>query len=202
VVLTGIEYSLGMSKVYNMRIEEYHTFFVGSPTWGFSVWTHNLPGDLDDCSPASSMESGATDAIAPNNANNAASYARYKQSLAAEEAAGNPGVTRNGQFADTSKLEDHANRHGSDFGASTAAEYEQQANTFTNGPLGHGVLEKTRPNGDIIRYNDVTGEFGIAQPDGTIRTYYLPRTPLNNNLNPPGTKTHKYPTNLDYYNAQ
>jgi len=27
--------------VYNLRIAEYHTYFVGSPEWEFSVWAHN-----------------------------------------------------------------------------------------------------------------------------------------------------------------
>jgi hypothetical protein len=27
--------------VYNMRVAEDHTYFVGSPLWGFSVWAHN-----------------------------------------------------------------------------------------------------------------------------------------------------------------
>ena len=30
-----------VAPVYNMRIEEYHTYFVGSAKWGFSVWVHN-----------------------------------------------------------------------------------------------------------------------------------------------------------------
>jgi hypothetical protein len=30
-----------MATVYNMRIAEYHTCFVGSAEWGFSVWGHN-----------------------------------------------------------------------------------------------------------------------------------------------------------------
>jgi RHS repeat-associated protein len=32
-------------KVYNLRVAEYHTYFVGSEEWGFSVWAHNA-----DCS--------------------------------------------------------------------------------------------------------------------------------------------------------
>ena len=28
--------------VYNLRIEEYHTYFVGCAEWGFSVWRINL----------------------------------------------------------------------------------------------------------------------------------------------------------------
>lgn len=27
--------------VYNMRVAEDHTYFVGSPLWGFTVWAHN-----------------------------------------------------------------------------------------------------------------------------------------------------------------
>src|SRR5262249_38908229 len=27
--------------VYNLRVAEYHTYFVGSRGWGFSVWAHN-----------------------------------------------------------------------------------------------------------------------------------------------------------------
>jgi hypothetical protein len=27
--------------VYNCRVAEYHTYFVGDATWGWSVWAHN-----------------------------------------------------------------------------------------------------------------------------------------------------------------
>src|SRR5262249_25414476 len=37
-----------VAPVYNMKVEGYHTYFVGSPEWGFSVWVHN--GDGNDCS--------------------------------------------------------------------------------------------------------------------------------------------------------
>ncbi len=28
--------------LYNLKVSEYHTYFVGSEEWGFSVWSHNL----------------------------------------------------------------------------------------------------------------------------------------------------------------
>jgi hypothetical protein len=28
-------------KVYNLRVADYHTYFVGDSSWGFSVWAHN-----------------------------------------------------------------------------------------------------------------------------------------------------------------
>jgi serpin B len=30
--------------VYNLRVADHHTYFVGSKTWGFAVWTHNFYG--------------------------------------------------------------------------------------------------------------------------------------------------------------
>jgi hypothetical protein len=32
--------------VYNLRIADYHTYFVGAREWGFSVWAHNLCNQL------------------------------------------------------------------------------------------------------------------------------------------------------------
>ena len=31
-----------VATVYNLRIAEYHTYYVGCEDWGFSVWSHNL----------------------------------------------------------------------------------------------------------------------------------------------------------------
>jgi hypothetical protein len=31
----------GLPAVYNLRVADYHTYFVGSIEWGFSVWAHN-----------------------------------------------------------------------------------------------------------------------------------------------------------------
>ena len=41
--------------VYNFRLEGYHTYFVGSPEWGFSIWAHNtgcpIPGGQGSSKP-------------------------------------------------------------------------------------------------------------------------------------------------------
>lgn len=95
-----------------------------------------------------------------------------------------------GTFSDHAML-DHYNRHGQDFGAKTPADYERLADLFLNGPRPVGALDQTRTNGDLVRYNPITDEFGIATPDGTIRTYFEPN-PL----------IHGFPTNLDYFYAQ
>lgn len=96
-----------------------------------------------------------------------------------------------GKFADPAKLLDHYTRHGASFGATSPAQYEQAADAFLNGPLGTGVLQKIRANGDLLRYDPATEAFGVVKPDGTIRTYYKPDPTV-----------HGYSTNLDYFNAQ
>jgi len=95
------------------------------------------------------------------------------------------------KFADDAKLQDHYVRHGNDFGAKNAKQYQYQADKFLTSPRGSNTLEKTRLNGDIVRYNTKTQEFGVISKNGNIRTYYKP--------NP---SVHGKPTNLDYFNAQ
>jgi hypothetical protein len=94
-----------------------------------------------------------------------------------------------GKFADSGKLAQHFKDHGADFGAKSAEQYQKMADTFLNGPRGAGVLQKVRPNGDIVRYDPATEAYGVVTPDGTIRTYFKP-----------DPKEHGLRTNLDYFN--
>ncbi|WP_221119613.1 hemagglutinin repeat-containing protein [Rhizobium lentis] len=96
-----------------------------------------------------------------------------------------------GAFGSVAKLQDHYNRHGNDFGAKSAAEYQAQAKAFLGGPIAPGILEKIRSNGDIVRYNPTTDEFGVVSSGGIIRTYYKPDPAV-----------HGKGSNLDYFNAQ
>jgi hypothetical protein len=41
VALEGIEDTGEEVAVYNLRVADFHTYFVGSEEWGFSVWAHN-----------------------------------------------------------------------------------------------------------------------------------------------------------------
>jgi hypothetical protein len=53
------------------------------------------------------------------------------------------------------------------------------------------IQTKVRGDGDIVRYNRVTEDFGIMTPGGSIRTYYKP-----------DPRAHGYATNQDYFDAQ
>ncbi len=51
-------------------------------------------------------------------------------------------------------------------------EYRQKAIEFLKGPPHGDELQLTRPNGDTLRWNEDTGEFGILQSNGNVKTYY------------------------------
>ena len=95
------------------------------------------------------------------------------------------------KFANNKRLTDHYDRHGKDFGARNKNEYQKQADAFLTGKKNSDTLEGTRSDGDIVRYNEKTDEFGILSKDGVIRTYYKP-DPVR----------HGYPTNKAYFYAQ
>jgi filamentous hemagglutinin len=101
------------------------------------------------------------------------------------------GVGSGSKFVDQAKLDDHFARHGGDFGAKNALEYQAQADRFLTVSKPAGVLEKVRPNGDVVRYNPATDEFGVISSGGSISTYYKPDPAV-----------HGKGSNLDYFNAQ
>lgn len=90
-------------------------------------------------------------------------------------------------------LPDHFTRHGKALGARDEREYEEMADRFLGGPGSSTTYDCIRSrNGDLVRYDSATDEFGVLSKYGVIRTYYKPN---------PWNRT-KYPTNLDYWRAQ
>lgn len=45
VAVQGVRETGRYKKVYNLRVSEFSTYFVGSEEWGFSVWAHNASCD-------------------------------------------------------------------------------------------------------------------------------------------------------------
>lgn len=75
---------------------------------------------------------------------------------------------------DPDLLEEHFYRHRADFRVASPEAYEARADAFMGRPLAPPVLECERGNGDILRYNEVTQEFGIMTAMGIVRTYFKP----------------------------
>jgi pyocin large subunit-like protein len=77
-------------------------------------------------------------------------------------------------FASRQKLQEHYEKHGAEFGSITIDEYLRQAQTMRDRTPGGSLLEFTRTDGVITRYDRDTGAFIAFDSDGTIRTYFKP----------------------------
>jgi pyocin large subunit-like protein len=95
------------------------------------------------------------------------------------------------RFANAIRRQDHFVKHGRGVRATSSGHYELLAARFLSGPPQSNLHQKMRSNGDLIRYNEVTEEFGILSAVGVVKTYFIP-----------DPAEHGYPSNLDYYHAQ
>jgi pyocin large subunit-like protein len=77
-------------------------------------------------------------------------------------------------FASERRLDEHYEKHGSEFGRLTKHEYLQQAQALRDAPAGGPILESVRGDGVVTRYDRETGAFIAYNPDGVIRTYFKP----------------------------
>ena len=92
-------------------------------------------------------------------------------------------------FRDRGALADHHQRHRGEFGWISEERYADQADKFLGASLDPTKqLERTRSNGDIVRYDQETNELGVKSSDGHILTYFKP-----------DVRTHGKASNLEYF---
>ena len=77
-------------------------------------------------------------------------------------------------FANRQKLVDHYRKHGREFGAVTMEQYLRKAQELRDRPAGGAILETTRPDGAVTRFDRESGDFIAFNRDGVIRTYFRP----------------------------
>lgn len=77
-------------------------------------------------------------------------------------------------FASRQKLVDHYKKHGREFGTVTMEQYLRKAQELRDRPAGGAMMETTRPDGVVSRYDRETGDFLAFNRDGIIRTYFRP----------------------------
>ena len=49
-----------LATVYNLRVADFHTYFVGSHEWGFAAWVHNRYTGFNNLTLAAKLESLST----------------------------------------------------------------------------------------------------------------------------------------------
>jgi pyocin large subunit-like protein len=77
-------------------------------------------------------------------------------------------------FRSLAQFEEHYAKHGAEFGSISKAEYLHRAQALRDAPVGGDILEARRPSGEFSRFDKSHGYFGAYNPDGTIRTFFIP----------------------------
>lgn len=75
-------------------------------------------------------------------------------------------------FRNQKYLDQHFDKHGSEFDYDSAEEYEQGASDVINNP--EALYKIEQEDGDHVYYIEDTNEFVVLSKDGYIRTYFRP----------------------------
>ena len=89
-----------------------------------------------------------------------------------EEATEDPVEIVTYEFRKQQYLDEHFEKHGSEFDYETAEEYLAGANRVINDP--NSLYKTEAEDGDHIYYLESTNEFVVVSTDGYIRTYFRP----------------------------
>lgn len=77
-------------------------------------------------------------------------------------------------FRSRSKLEQHYEKHGREFGNVSLDDYLSMAQDLRDAPLSDRIIEANQAGGTISRFDRKTGAFTAFDRDLTIRTFFKP----------------------------
>ncbi len=77
-------------------------------------------------------------------------------------------------FRSQRQLDEHYAKHGQEFGNITRGQYLELAQALRDAPKGGNILQAVRADGVMTRFDRSHGYFGAYNPDGTIRTFFIP----------------------------
>ncbi len=77
-------------------------------------------------------------------------------------------------FVSKARFNEHYLKHGGEFGRITQAEYLRLAQDLRDAPARGPILQSINRTGVITKFDTTRGYFGAYNPDGTIRTFFIP----------------------------
>jgi hypothetical protein len=77
-------------------------------------------------------------------------------------------------FASRTKLAEHYEKHGREFGSVTIDEYLRMAQELRDRSADGSVVEAVRSDGVVTRFDRASGAFLAFNADRTIRTFFKP----------------------------
>ena len=77
-------------------------------------------------------------------------------------------------FRSRTQLNEHYQKHGAEFGDISQQEYLRLAQALRDAPVRGPILQYVRDDGVTTKFDKAHGYFGAYNPDGTIRTFFIP----------------------------
>ena len=77
-------------------------------------------------------------------------------------------------FRSRAQFNEHYQKHGAEFGRISQAEYLRLAQELRDAPARGPILQAVQRTGVITKFDTVRGYFVAYNPDGTIRTFFIP----------------------------
>jgi pyocin large subunit-like protein len=77
-------------------------------------------------------------------------------------------------FRSKAQFDEHYQKHGAEFGNISQQEYLRRAQGLRDASVGGKILQHVRADGVITKFDKEHGYFGAYNPDGTIRTFFVP----------------------------
>lgn len=77
-------------------------------------------------------------------------------------------------FADQRRLDEHYEKHGTEFGNISKHDYLRQAQLLRDAKAGDPILQAVRGDGVVTRFDRQTGAFIAFNSNGVIRTFFKP----------------------------
>jgi hypothetical protein len=105
--------------------------------------------------------------------NSAVSAGKVKNKTTANSNRTDPRLRAIG-FRSRTKLEQHYQKHGREFGNISLEEYLAMAQDLRDAPLSNRVVEANQVGGTISRFDRKTGAFTAFNRDLTLRTFFKP----------------------------
>jgi pyocin large subunit-like protein len=110
-------------------------------------------------------------------------------------------------FESVEQLKLHFRKHGDDFRASNANDYEQMADGFLGADKQEGVHECVRPCGAKLRYDPSSEAYGVLDAQDIIRTYFKPipcsQIPFHEREGARQSgRCHTFANNLSYFKSE
>ena len=77
-------------------------------------------------------------------------------------------------FRSRAQFNEHYQKHGAEFGHISQAEYLRLAQELRDASARGPILQAVQRTGVITKFDTVRGYFVAYNPDGTIRTFFIP----------------------------